>query len=104
VESTVSLAGPCDESTCPITVSGGSETGQFCYLGNRIDHDRLIYHSGSARLQVGDIVLEVQGQKVAGFTSQDLVDWIVDVGQNSTPVLMKLAKSGMTHLVKSENW
>lgn len=93
IETTFSFSPSFNSDACPIPIAGGSENGQFCLIGGNIKHDKLIYHNGP-KLQTSDLVLEVQGQKVAGYTSHDLRDWIMSVGQNTTPVLIKAAKSG----------
>lgn len=88
---------------CPLSVGGGSELGFFCLVGDQIKHDKLIYHSGpSSKLNPNDVILEVQGQKVAGYTSNDLREWILTAGQNSTPVLIKTAKAGKLPAVENK--
>lgn len=100
LETTFSFAPNASLNTCPILIGGGSESGQFCQIGERVQHDKLRYHSEpSSQLHSGDLILEVQGQKVAGYTSHDLREWLLTVGQNSTPVLIKCAKAGKYCLV-----
>lgn len=102
LETTFSFAPFAQLHVSPIPISGGSENGQFCQIGERVQHDKLIYHTGpNSKLRSGDLILEVQGQKVAGYTSHDLREWILSVGQNSTPVLIKCAKAGKCALTIS---
>jgi len=94
-ETTLAFSPDCSPHESPLSVTGGSEYGEFCLVGKDIKHSRLIYHSGpSTRLQPEDIILEVQGVKVAGFTSSDLQEHILKSARNSNPVLIKTARSG----------
>ncbi len=79
------------EGLLSVAVQGGAEHGQFCYVGDA-KHDKINYHSG--KLQKGDLILEIQGQKVAGFTIRDLLDWLKHVGKNGQPVMFKTVKPG----------
>lgn len=81
-------------SGCPVPLGGGSELGEFCMVGRNVNHSKIIYHSGNVKLNTGDIILEVQGQKVAGYTSRDLQDWIDSSALNSNPFLIKTAIAG----------
>ena len=92
-ETTLSFSPECTPGVCPLSIAGGSEYGLFCLVGDQIKHNKLIYHLGP-KLNTDDIILEVQGQKVAGYTSNDLKDWFITAAQNSNPVLIKTAKSG----------
>jgi len=74
-----------------VTILGGSEHDSFCYISDA-DEERLNLHSG--RLHRDDIILEIQGENVAGFTRQDLLDWLWSVSRNHSPVLMKTVSSG----------
>ncbi|XP_074645982.1 membrane-associated guanylate kinase, WW and PDZ domain-containing protein 1-like [Tubulanus polymorphus] len=75
-----------------IPVSGGSDSGRFCYVGD-VRQERVNYHSG--KLQSGAIVIEIQGQKVSGYTLRDLIQWLEHVSQNGAPVLIKTVKPGL---------
>ena len=96
-EVTLSFSPDSEPDVCPLSIAGGSEYGHFCLVGDDIKHNKIIYHTGhNNKLQSKDIILEVQGQKVAGYTSHDLRDWVTAAGQNSNPVLIKTAKAGNT--------
>lgn len=82
-------AGP--EGNLSVTIKGGADSGQFNWLGE-IRHDRIHYHSG--KLHQDDIILEIQGQKVAGYTLRDLETWLGQVSKNAAPVMFKTVKSG----------
>lgn len=86
-------AGP--DSHLNLSVKGGADDGQFCWLGD-IHQDRVHYHSG--KLHQDDIILEVQGQKVAGYTLWDIERWIQQVSKNAAPVMFKSVRSGKCHL------
>ena len=76
-----------------LVINGGAENGQFCWLGST--HDvQLQYHSG--QLIEGDILVEAQGQKLAGYTLHDSLAWITQVSKNGAPVMMKTLKPGKT--------
>ena len=75
-----------------LVVKGGAENGQFAFIGD-IKQDKINYHSG--KFHQDSVVLEVQGQKVAGFTLRDLLDWMKYVGKNNTPIMFKTVKSGL---------
>lgn len=50
-------------------LKGGAENGQFVYISD-IKHDKIIIRSG--KLHVEEIILEINGTKVAGFTLWDI--------------------------------
>ncbi|CAL8105229.1 unnamed protein product [Orchesella dallaii] len=55
----------------PLQIVGGSENGQFVYVGiTNQDINRWIT---VGYLQPGDIILEIQGQQVAGYTQADVI-------------------------------
>ena len=78
------------ESLC-IELKGGADSGQFVYLGN-VDHDKISYHG--EKLYGDDILLEVQGQKVSGYTLRDATVWLKQVSQNGAPVMIKTVRPG----------
>ena len=95
VHESIVSAGP--EGLLNLVVKGGAENGQYCWIGE-VKQDKINYHSG--KLQQDDVVLEIQGQKVAGFTLRDLLDWLKHVSKNSSPVMFKTVKAGkVAHIV-----
>ena len=44
------------------------------------------------------MLLEVQGQKVAGYTQGDVTAWINHCSRNSNPVVLRTAPQGRGHL------
>lgn len=75
-----------------VTLSGGADNGQFVWI-DTIREDHLTYHSG--KLHIDDILLEIQGQKVAGYTLKDANFWLKQVSQNGAPVMIKSIKIGL---------
>lgn len=89
IQETVVSAVP--EEGLGVTISGGADNGQFCCISD-ITHDQLTYHSG--RLHTDEIILEIQGQKIAGYTLRDATIWLKQVSQNGAPVMIKTVKIG----------
>lgn len=89
VNETIVSAGP--DGLLNLVIKGGADNGQFCYIGE-VKNDRINYHSG--KLHADEIILEVQGQKVAGYTQRDLQAWVKQVSHNSAPVMFKTVKIG----------
>jgi hypothetical protein len=73
-----------------ISLQGGADFGQFCFLGP-IRVEKINYHGG--KLKIGDIVLEIQGQKISGYTQRDAILWLKQVSQNGAPVMIKTVPS-----------
>lgn len=74
-----------------ITLGGGADNGQFCVIAN-LKLPQLTFHNG--KLFVDDIILEIQGQKIAGYTLRDATVWLKQVGNNGNPVMVKTVKIG----------
>ena len=74
-----------------LTLLGGADNGLFCYV-EEINHEKIIYHSG--QLQSDHIILEIQGQRIAGYTLRDAMVWLKQVSQNGAPVMIKSVKAG----------
>ncbi|XP_076344342.1 membrane-associated guanylate kinase, WW and PDZ domain-containing protein 1-like isoform X2 [Tachypleus tridentatus] len=74
-----------------LTIEGGSDNGEFPFFGP-LRQDRITYIDGF--VEEGDIIIEVQGQKVAGYTQRDVVAWINHCCRNGNPVSIKAVRSG----------
>lgn len=74
-----------------VTILGGSDFSSFCWISD-VDVERVNVHNGY--LACDDIILEVQGEKVVGYTQQDLLDFIWSVSRNHCPILLKTVSSG----------
>ncbi|XP_052779878.1 membrane-associated guanylate kinase, WW and PDZ domain-containing protein 3-like isoform X3 [Mya arenaria] len=85
------LVSALPDESLHVTLLGGADNGYFIYL-DEIDHDKITYHSG--KLEPGNIILEVQGQRIAGYTLRDAMIWLKQVSQNGAPVMIKSVKPG----------
>lgn len=74
-----------------IVVSGGAENGQFCWI-EHVDTTNIVFFNG--KLHCDEIILEIQGQKVAGYTLHDLQEWLLLATNNNSPVLIKTVVTG----------
>ena len=89
VQESIISTGP--EGVLSLTVKGGADIGQFIYISD-LKHDRINYHSG--KLHADEIILEVQGQQVSGFTYKDFLNWLSQASRNGEPVMIKTVKIG----------
>jgi len=69
---------------------------QLFQVGHDIDQSRVNYASG--RLHPEDLILEVQGQKVAGYTERDVLAWLHHCCRNGNPVVIKTLPNGQFSL------
>ncbi|XP_046984274.1 membrane-associated guanylate kinase, WW and PDZ domain-containing protein 1 [Schistocerca americana] len=84
VRETVLTARP--DGSLNFSIHGGSDNGEFAYVSD-IVQNKVNYVSGN--LNEGDVVLEIQGQKVAGYTQRDVVAWLNHCCRNGNPVTLK---------------
>ncbi|XP_069694002.1 membrane-associated guanylate kinase, WW and PDZ domain-containing protein 1 isoform X2 [Periplaneta americana] len=84
VRETVITARP--DGSLNFSVHGGSDNGEFAYVSH-IVQNKVNYVSG--KLNEEDILLEIQGQKVAGYTQRDVVAWLNHCCRNGNPVVLK---------------
>jgi hypothetical protein len=73
----------------------------FLQVGHDIDQSKVNYASG--RLQPEDVILEVQGQKVAGYTERDVLAWLHHCCRNGNPVVIKTLPNGNYSFVSEIN-
>ncbi|KAK4319196.1 hypothetical protein Pmani_009823 [Petrolisthes manimaculis] len=94
VEAIVSVGSSIEGTTAgtAITVLGGSDNGEFPYLGEISAGVR--YQKGGPSLAPGALLLEVQGQRVAGYTQRDVVAWINHCTRNGNPCVIRTAPPG----------
>jgi len=76
-----------------VIVCGGAENGQFCWIRDVVLDGIKYHHDG--RLRANDVLLEVQGHCVAGYTLGDVIEWMTVAGRNNGPVLYKTVVSGL---------
>ena len=75
------------------SLDGGADEGLFAQVG-RVDDN-----AGSElleRVRPGDVLLEVQGQSVAGYTLADVTAWLKHCLKNRNPVVIRTAPKGRT--------
>lgn len=94
VRETILTAQP--DGSLNISIRGGSDNGEFAYVSN-IVQNRVNYVSG--KLNENDVVLEIQGQKVAGYTQRDVVAWLNHCCRNGNPVVIKTIDAGKWEIV-----
>ncbi|KAG8191377.1 hypothetical protein JTE90_006121 [Oedothorax gibbosus] len=70
-----------ERGTLDVPLAGGAQQGQLCYVQRDTEHG----------LREGDVLLEVQGQKVAGFTLRDAVAWLNHCAKGGAPVALSFA-------------
>ncbi|XP_071035063.1 membrane-associated guanylate kinase, WW and PDZ domain-containing protein 1 isoform X4 [Parasteatoda tepidariorum] len=80
------------EGTLNLTIRGGSDKGEFAYFDDLVQ-SRISYLSGY--LENGDVILEIQGQKLAGFTQRDVVAWLNHCCKSGSPVRICVTKGGL---------
>jgi len=91
VRETVVSTGP--DGLLHITVLGGADTGCFCWIGGDPQSIQMVNcHSG--KLTGNEIVLEVDGEQVAGYTLGDLLRLLWSATDNGQPVLLKTVSTG----------
>uniref|UniRef100_T1JEL2 Membrane-associated guanylate kinase, WW and PDZ domain-containing protein 1 n=1 Tax=Strigamia maritima TaxID=126957 RepID=T1JEL2_STRMM len=83
-----------NEGDCPLNlhIDGGSDNGEFVCVGDRSPPGSA-YLMG--RLSFGDVILEIQGQKTAGYTQRDVVAWLNHCCRNGNPVTIKTIPEGL---------
>lgn len=88
-ETTVTLNIPAD-GTLNFSVGGGSDNGEFAFVSN-VNKSKVGPDSG---FQEGSIILEIQGQKVAGYTRRDTVAWLNHCCRSGNAVTLRIIPSG----------
>ena len=79
------------------SLEGGADEGLFPQVG-RVD-DNATGAAGAdvlERVRPGDVLLEVQGQSVAGYTRADVTAWLRHCLKNRNPVVIRTAPKGRT--------
>jgi len=55
-------------------------------------------HTQDGRLQVGDRIVEINGERVAHLSHSDMVDKVKALGQGGEPIRLGLARMGIKHV------
>ena len=82
----------CVEKEGLVQVLGGSDKGEFPFV-HQIETE-LKYQNGAPPLTQGSIILEVQGQKVAGYTQKDVLAWLHHCTRNGNPCVIRAVHQG----------
>ena len=84
---------------------GGADEGQFPYIGpiNVSDLTKIGLHVSGGVIQEGDVLLEIQGQKVSGYTAADVSRWFKHCLQNKNPVVVRTVPKGRKQYFKLKN-
>lgn len=80
-----------DDGTLNFSISGGSDSGEFAYI-SEISQGKVNCVSGV--LNENEILIEIQGQKVAGYTRRDTVAWLNHCCRSGNPVTLKTIPAG----------
>ncbi|XP_038068870.1 membrane-associated guanylate kinase, WW and PDZ domain-containing protein 1-like isoform X6 [Patiria miniata] len=82
---------PTEDGSPNFTVRGGAENGLFPFVAD-VRSDRILLRSG--KLHTDDIVIEVNGHRLPGFTLWDIEALMAHVGR--APLHLKTVKQGQT--------
>lgn len=81
-------------------LKGGSDNGQFVYLDTSFSSTSIKLLSG--KLYPNEIILEIQGQKVSGYTLYDVHSWIKQLVATYPAITIRTVKSS-THIAGSNS-
>ncbi len=80
---------------------GGADEGEFPHIGERRHAPPALEVTAAGGVSTaallpaeGDILLEVQGQKVSGYTLADVNAWIVHCLRSKNPVVVRTVEKG----------
>ena len=79
-------------------LEGGADEGAFPWVGRvwqptTSDSSQVV---SGVDVVAGDVVLEIQGQKVSGYTKGDVLAWMKHCMKNRNPVVISTASEGKT--------
>jgi len=72
-------------------VGGGSDNGEFVYVYD-IEERSIKYVTGG--ISENDILLEIQGHKIAGYTQRDVVALLSHIVRTGNNISLKTTKAG----------
>ena len=81
------------------SLSGGADEGQFPHVGDfTVAHPEDIgVNVRGHGLSVGDVILDIQGQKVSGFTGHDVQETLKQCLSNGKMVVVRAIPQGKTN-------
>ena len=77
-------------------LNGGSDNGQFIYLDYTFNPSLFKYYNNSSRLEPNEIILEIEKQKVSGYTLFDVLSLIKQCCKMSQTITFRTVKSRKT--------
>lgn len=80
-----------DDGSLNFSIEGGSDTGEFAYI-SAIAQEKVNCLGGV--FSENNILIEIQGQKVAGYTRRDTVAWLNHCCRSGSPVTLKTIPAG----------
>ncbi|XP_075219002.1 membrane associated guanylate kinase, WW and PDZ domain containing protein magi isoform X2 [Lycorma delicatula] len=86
------ILSPLPDGTLNFSIGGGSDDGEFAYLTD-VNQNKVNYVYGV--LNEGDVLLEIQGQKVAGYTRRDTTAWLNHCCRSGNPITLKIVPDGL---------
>jgi hypothetical protein len=76
---------------------GGADEGQFPHVGQvHLRPEEVQVDVRGHGLNVGDVLLEIQGQKVGGYTGHDVTAWLRHCLGNGNMVVIRAVPKGKT--------
>lgn len=82
---------PIEDGTLNFSIGGGSDSGEFAHISD-ISQGKVNCVSGV--LNENDVLLDIQGQKVAGYTRRDTVAWLNHCCRSGNPITLKTIPAG----------
>jgi hypothetical protein len=78
-------------------LNGGSDNGQFIYLDSSFNQNIFKYAGApaSTRLEPNEILLEIEKQKVSGFTLFDVLNLIKTLSSQNSQITFRSVRSGL---------
>lgn len=73
---------------------GGADNGQFPVVGSVPEGGNGVTVESGEPLQAGDVLLEAQGQKLSGYTQDDVRTWLKHCLRNRNPLVVRTISKG----------
>lgn len=77
----------------PFRIGGGSENAEFLHV-SQLKSEKLSYLRGNEKLLEDELILEIQNEKVAGWTSYDGQRFLDEFCRRGGPLALKTVKPG----------
>ncbi len=83
------------EDTLLTKLNGGSDNGQFIFLDASLNTHLFKYYNNSSRLEPYEIILEIEKQKVSGYTLFDVLSLIKQLCKLSQTITFRTVTSAL---------